>query len=66
MVKINNVSLPFLIDIDWPHVGSVIFASPVLANINKETPAATRLTHCIGLARRPFSSKKTAFVPGLD
>jgi hypothetical protein len=66
MVKINNVSLPFLIDIDWLHVGSVIFASSVSANINKETPAATRLIDSIDLARRPFPGKQTAFVTGLD
>jgi hypothetical protein len=47
-------------------IGSVIFASPVSANINKETPAATRLIDSIGLARRPFPGKQTAFVTGLD
>lgn len=48
--------------IDWPHVGSVIFASPVSATVDKETPAATRLIQSIGRARRPFPGKLKAFV----
>jgi superfamily II DNA or RNA helicase len=48
--------------IDWPHVGSVIFASPVSANVDKEIPAATRLIQSIGRARRPFPGKSKAFV----
>lgn len=48
--------------IDWPHVGAVIFASPVSAAVNKETPAATRLIQSIGRARRPFPGKLKAFV----
>ncbi|MDD1621950.1 MAG: DEAD/DEAH box helicase [Methylococcaceae bacterium] len=48
--------------IDWPHVGAVIFASPVSAAVNKETPAATRLIQSIGRARRPFPGKLVAHV----
>lgn len=48
--------------IDWPHVGAVIFASPVSAAVNKETPAATRLIQSIGRARRPFPGKSVAHV----
>lgn len=48
--------------IDWPHVGVVIFASPVSAAVDKQTPAATRLIQSIGRARRPFPGKKTAHV----
>ncbi len=48
--------------IDWPHVGAVIFACPVSANVDKEMPAATRLIQSIGRARRPFPGKSKAFV----
>jgi len=48
--------------IDWPHVGALIFGSPVSAAVNKETPAATRLIQSIGRARRPFPGKTTAFI----
>ncbi|MEC4747171.1 DEAD/DEAH box helicase [Methylomicrobium sp. Wu6] len=48
--------------IDWPHIGAVIFASPVSAAIDKATPAATRLIQSIGRARRPFPGKRRAFV----
>jgi superfamily II DNA or RNA helicase len=48
--------------IDWPHVGAVIFASPVSAAVDKATPAATRLIQSIGRARRPFPGKRRAFV----
>ncbi len=48
--------------IDWPHVGAVIFASPVSAEVNRETPAATRLLQSIGRARRPFPGKQLAYV----
>lgn len=48
--------------IDWPHVGAIIFASPVSAAVNKDTPAATRLIQSIGRARRPFLGKSVAHV----
>ncbi|WP_020484540.1 DEAD/DEAH box helicase [Methylomonas sp. MK1] len=48
--------------IDWPHVGSIIFASPVSAAVNKETPSAIRLIQSIGRARRPFPGKSVAHV----
>lgn len=48
--------------IDWPHVGCIIFAAPVSAVIDKETPAATRLIQSIGRGRRPFPGKSKAFV----
>ena len=48
--------------IDWPHVGAIIFASPVSAVIDKENPAATRLLQSIGRARRPFEGKSKAYV----
>ena len=48
--------------IDWPHIGAVIFAAPVSAEVKRETPAATRLLQSIGRARRPFPGKHFAFV----
>jgi superfamily II DNA or RNA helicase len=48
--------------IDWPHIGAIIFASPVSAAVDKETPAATRLIQSIGRARRPFPGKSVAYV----
>jgi superfamily II DNA or RNA helicase len=48
--------------IDWPHVGAVIFASPVSAAVDKATPAATRLIQSIGRARRPYPGKDRAHV----
>lgn len=48
--------------IDWPHVGAIVFASPVSAAINKATPSATRLIQSIGRARRPFPGKSVAHV----
>lgn len=48
--------------IDWPHVGGIIFATPVSAAVDKTTPAATRLIQSIGRARRPYPGKKEAFV----
>lgn len=48
--------------IDWPHVGAVVFAAPVSAEVNREAPAATRLLQSIGRARRPFPGKKFAYV----
>lgn len=48
--------------IDWPHVGAVVFAAPVSAEVNRETPAATRLLQSIGRARRPFPGKHHAYV----
>lgn len=46
--------------IDWPHVGAVVFAAPVSAEVARETPAATRLLQSIGRARRPFPGKQYA------
>ncbi|WAR44712.1 DEAD/DEAH box helicase [Methylomonas rapida] len=48
--------------IDWPHVGAVVFAAPVSAEVKREAPAATRLLQSIGRARRPFPGKKCAYV----
>jgi superfamily II DNA or RNA helicase len=48
--------------IDWPHVGAIVFAAPVSAEVNRENPAATRLLQSIGRARRPFPGKQYAFV----
>ncbi|MGZ8927655.1 MAG: DEAD/DEAH box helicase [Methylobacter sp.] len=48
--------------IDWPHVGAVIFASPVSAAVDKTTPAATRLIQSIGRARRLYPGKDRAHV----
>jgi superfamily II DNA or RNA helicase len=48
--------------IDWPHVGAVVFAAPVSAEVNRENPAATRLLQSIGRARRPFPNKRHAVV----
>ncbi len=48
--------------IDWPHVGAVVFAAPVSAEVARQTPAATRLLQSIGRARRPFPGKAYARV----
>ncbi len=48
--------------IDWPHIGSIIFATPVSAVTDKATPAATRLIQSIGRARRPYPGKTRAYV----
>jgi superfamily II DNA or RNA helicase len=48
--------------IDWPHIGSIIFAAPVSAEIDREKPAATRLLQSIGRGRRPFPGKLKTFV----
>lgn len=45
--------------IDLPHLGNVIFATPVSAAIyDRETPAATRLIQTIGRGRRPFKNRQ--------
>ena len=43
--------------IDWPHIGAIIFAAPVSAEIDRDTPTATRLIQSIGRGRRPFKGK---------
>jgi len=48
--------------IDWPHVGAIIFASPVSASVDRETPAATRLIQSIGRGRRPYPGRTMAHV----
>jgi superfamily II DNA or RNA helicase len=48
--------------IDWPHIGTIVFAAPVSASVDKATPSATRLIQSIGRARRPHSGKSRAFV----
>ncbi|AEG02711.1 DEAD/DEAH box helicase [Methylomonas methanica] len=48
--------------IDWPHVGAVIFAAPVSAEVARKTPAATRLIQSIGRARRPYPGKRCAYI----
>jgi superfamily II DNA or RNA helicase len=48
--------------IDWPHIGGIIFATPVSAATDKGKPAATRLIQSIGRARRPYPGKTAAFV----
>lgn len=49
--------------IDLPHVGALIFAAPVSADIaGRESPAATRLIQSIGRTRRPYPGKTVAHV----
>ncbi len=48
--------------IDWPHVGAIIFASPVSASVDRATPSATRLIQSIGRGRRPYPGKIKTFV----
>jgi superfamily II DNA or RNA helicase len=48
--------------IDWPHVGAIIFAAPVSAEVDRDKPTATRLLQSIGRGRRPFHGKLKAFV----
>lgn len=53
--------------IDWPHIGSIIFAAPVSAEVNRKNPAATRLLQSIGRGRRPFPGKvKTTVLDIID
>lgn len=53
--------------IDWPHVGAVIFAAPVSAEVDRDNPAATRLLQSIGRGRRPFPGKlKTVVLDIVD
>ncbi|MCX7087960.1 MAG: DEAD/DEAH box helicase [Methylococcales bacterium] len=48
--------------IDLPHLSSLIFASPVSAEPNRESPAATRLMQSIGRCRRPYPNKIRAYI----
>ncbi len=48
--------------IDLPHLAALIFASPVSAEVNRSTPAATRLLQSIGRCRRPYPGKALAYV----
>ncbi len=48
--------------IDLPHLNALIFAAPVSACIDKESPAATRLIQSIGRCRRPYKNHTKAFV----
>lgn len=48
--------------IDWPHVGAIVFASPVSASIDKDKAVANRLIQSIGRARRPYPGKNAAFI----
>ncbi|MEY3288899.1 MAG: hypothetical protein RLZZ419_1141 [Pseudomonadota bacterium] len=48
--------------IDWPHVGNIIFASPVSAEVDRPDPAATRLLQAIGRGRRNFPGKVVTYV----
>lgn len=48
--------------IDWPHVGAIIFAAPVSAEVDRENPAATRLLQSIGRGRRPYPGKLKTIV----
>lgn len=48
--------------IDWPHVGNIIFASPVSASVDRVNPSATRLIQSIGRGRRPYPGKLKTFV----
>jgi len=48
--------------IDIPKLSALIYAAPVSASIDKDTPAATRLIQSIGRCRRPYKNKKAAFV----
>lgn len=48
--------------INWPHVGGIIFASPVSASVNRADPTATRLIQTVGRGRRPFPGKVRAHV----
>jgi superfamily II DNA or RNA helicase len=53
--------------IDWPHIGAIIFAAPVSAEIDRDTPTATRLIQSIGRGRRPFKGKtKTVVLDIID
>ncbi len=48
--------------IDWPHVGAIVFASPVSASVDRENPSATRLIQSIGRGRRPYPGRTRAHV----
>lgn len=48
--------------IDWPHIGSIIFATPVSATVDAATAKANRLLQSIGRARRPYPGKSKAFI----
>lgn len=49
--------------IDWPHLETLIFATPLSAVIEKDgQPAATKLIQSIGRCRRPYPGKTTAYV----
>ncbi|WAR43884.1 DEAD/DEAH box helicase [Methylomonas rapida] len=49
--------------IDWPHLQTLIFATPLSAVIEKNgQPAATKLIQSIGRCRRPYPGKTCAYV----
>ncbi len=48
--------------IDLPHLTNLIFAAPVSAEVNRESPAATLLRQSIGRCRRPYLGKVFACV----
>jgi superfamily II DNA or RNA helicase len=48
--------------IDLPHLSALIFASPVSASVDRDSPAATRLIQSIGRIRRPYTNKTKAYV----
>lgn len=49
--------------IDWPHLETLLFATPLSAVIEKDgQPAATKLIQSIGRCRRPYPGKTCAFV----
>lgn len=48
--------------IDLPHLHTLIFASPVSAEVDRDNPAATRLMQSIGRCRRPHGDKQCANV----
>jgi superfamily II DNA or RNA helicase len=43
--------------INWPHVGAIIFGSPVSASVDRSDPTATRLIQTVGRGRRPYPGK---------
>ena len=52
--------------IDWPHLETLIFATPLSAVIEKDgQPAATKLIQSIGRCRRPYPGKTCAYVVDL-
>lgn len=48
--------------IDLPHLHTLIFATPVSAEVDRDDPAATRLMQSIGRVRRPHGRKQCATV----